>query len=585
MRWGYVIPRVIIVAIVWAFFAFGFDPLIRFSMVQSGQMVAGAKVDIDDVTTKFFPPDTRLRTVAIANPSDPMTNLIEFESLNVDLSGSALLRRSYIIKDATIEGLKFGTPRATSGQLDDVPPPDSTGLGWSLSEKLKQRAAEFGAQWLDGVVLKLEEQLDPGQFESVRMAESMHADWTQRFDSLEAQLKNYEHRIKALEDRIKNAGDNPIERIQMYQESAQEIQNLLREAQQLRQKLNTLAGRARGDFDQLNAARQQDLDDIRNRINDFKLDAESISRQLLGPELQQQLTEAAEWIEFIQKYAKAFSDTPEPERFRGRMVLFPMEKPLPKFAIKRLKLSGEIDIDGEPIAYQGVATGITSDPKTLDEPMIVEIHSQGDQGVYIQGIVDLRPEKPIQDWHLTFTTPRPGEYLLGDAEKLTLNVTAGHTQCIGHVRIVGEDLTGRVSLTLNNMDIKPTISESVQPEVSGAIESAVKSVQQLTANVDLSGTVKDPSWKVQSNLGDQLAHGMEKYAAKQIAAQKEKLVQQADAQITERVNKLQSSLNTRYGAVLSDLNLQEDLAKKFLQKVAAGDRLPGNLDLNRLFRR
>ncbi len=49
MRWTYVIPRLVIVALIWAFMAFGFDPLLRYSAIQSLQAVTGAKVDIASV--------------------------------------------------------------------------------------------------------------------------------------------------------------------------------------------------------------------------------------------------------------------------------------------------------------------------------------------------------------------------------------------------------------------------------------------------------------------------------------------------------------------------------------------------------
>ena len=45
-RWSYIVTRGLVVACVWALFAFAFDPLVRFGAVQSAQAVVGAKVDV-----------------------------------------------------------------------------------------------------------------------------------------------------------------------------------------------------------------------------------------------------------------------------------------------------------------------------------------------------------------------------------------------------------------------------------------------------------------------------------------------------------------------------------------------------------
>ena len=49
IRWGYLIPRLILVAAVAAFLGFGLAPLLRWSIVTYGSQALGARIDIDDV--------------------------------------------------------------------------------------------------------------------------------------------------------------------------------------------------------------------------------------------------------------------------------------------------------------------------------------------------------------------------------------------------------------------------------------------------------------------------------------------------------------------------------------------------------
>ena len=71
MRWSYLIPRLMIVALIWAFFAFGFDPALRYGATETLQAVTGAKADVGEVVTEFFPPRVTVDSFALADRSKP----------------------------------------------------------------------------------------------------------------------------------------------------------------------------------------------------------------------------------------------------------------------------------------------------------------------------------------------------------------------------------------------------------------------------------------------------------------------------------------------------------------------------------
>src|SRR5262245_36220869 len=99
MRWGYIVPRVILVAAIWAFFTYGFDPTLRLGAVFSAQKGVGAKVEIGAIKTRFNPLSLLASNVAVANRNAPGTNLIEFESLSLELSGAGLARKALIVDE------------------------------------------------------------------------------------------------------------------------------------------------------------------------------------------------------------------------------------------------------------------------------------------------------------------------------------------------------------------------------------------------------------------------------------------------------------------------------------------------------
>jgi uncharacterized protein (TIGR03545 family) len=79
MRWKYVVPRLVILAILAATVRFGLDPLLHYLIVTSGESAVGAKVDLASVETSLLDGRLELRGLQVANPESPMHNLLEAE--------------------------------------------------------------------------------------------------------------------------------------------------------------------------------------------------------------------------------------------------------------------------------------------------------------------------------------------------------------------------------------------------------------------------------------------------------------------------------------------------------------------------
>lgn len=137
MRWTYLLPRAILIGLVWAFFHYGFDPVLRRGMIYSGQRAARAKVEIAGLQTTFFAPTVKASNVQIADRKHPGTNLVEFADLHAKIEGLPLLKRSYIVEEASVAGLQWGTQRADSGLLPGEEPDLSEESDSKMLENIK----------------------------------------------------------------------------------------------------------------------------------------------------------------------------------------------------------------------------------------------------------------------------------------------------------------------------------------------------------------------------------------------------------------------------------------------------------------
>ncbi|HNT97082.1 MAG TPA: hypothetical protein PKK31_02315, partial [Elusimicrobiales bacterium] len=120
MRWSYVAPRLTLLVLLWAFFFFAFDPLLKWGMIKGIEKAAKAKAEIAELETGFFPPRLKMAGLAVGDSSAEFTNVVEFAELSFAAEGKPLLEKKLVVEEGTLKGLRFGTPRKTSAKLPFV---------------------------------------------------------------------------------------------------------------------------------------------------------------------------------------------------------------------------------------------------------------------------------------------------------------------------------------------------------------------------------------------------------------------------------------------------------------------------------
>ena len=594
MRWSYLIPRAVIVGVVWLFFAFAFDPMLRFAVVASGQSATGARVDVDTVQTRFFPPVVSVQGVQVAKPSDPWKNAVEFEKLHVRFEGKPLLRKSFIIEEASIAGVRWNTPRQTSGALTDT----ELSVSNKYAKFVGDKAKAIGADWYDDFVQRMKMQVDPNQFASVRLANNLQTEWTTRFDNYEKRIKDLEKKFKQIEQTAKNAKGNTLRKIEAYRKAAEDAQKLALEAQRLHRELEQLPKTVNADFRRVEVAREQDKQLLKKKLTAFQLDAATLSKTLLGPTLQAKIDDAIAWADWIKKGVdKVTYRGPQPDRYRGVNVPFAVEKQLPKFLVRKLHISGEADWRNEKMPFKGLITGITSHPQVHGKPIVVKLHGEATSELNLIGTADYTGDKPVHTVRMSLEMPALQQIQLGDSKKLGLAVEAKRSLWTANVTLKDNRLGGTVTLAqdlkhtrtapaANAHAVRQASFETIDFDAARMLQTALGNVKQFKASVILSGTYKEPKWTLQSNLGTQIADGVNRMIASELALKRQQLTKSLDETVNKKTGALAKKLNDKYGALLSQLKLHENGTQQFLRRIAGGafpaDALPGGVDFNKL---
>jgi uncharacterized protein (TIGR03545 family) len=579
MRWTYLGPRLLIVALLWAFFAFAFDPLVRWSLVRTGQAIVRARVEIADVDTRFFPLALELEDVRVANRREPGTNLFEFDTLRLQVAGTPLMYGALVVDEGTLSGLRWGTPRDDSGLLDDRP-----GLADRLDrivQPLKDKAGELARHWLDDVLERGREQLDPRQLETVQLAEQLEDEWKARFAALEERIRALEGRVDAIGENTRRSEGDVLRRVQSWQQVLADVDQLLREAAAIRNEITQLHPTATRDYQRLDEARRRDVDTARQKVETLtNLDGRKISEVLFGRELIGRLEQIAQWAAWTREKLGGVSGDLQPERSRGIDVAFPRTTDFPRLLVRKLALSGETQFAGDPLAFTGVLTGLTSDPPKHGQPAVLRLTATGRTQLEIEAAADHTGSVPEYNIAATYTIPDQTELDLGGDDRVQLRVAADRTRWHTTLRLSGEDLTGHVSLRQDGVVVTAITAEEHESDLTRVLASILQGIDNIEAAVDLSGTGDDRQWTLQSNLGPQLATGLNTALSAELSRRRDELLARIDAESRNRLASFATLVNSGFRDSSSHLDLSETAARRLFDQFS--DR---SLDVPKLFRR
>ena len=571
-RWSYIITRGLVVALVWAFFAYVFDPLIRFGSVQSAQSVAVAKVDVEQFSTEFFPPRLHIGRVAVANHKDPMTNLLEFESLTGEVDGFALMKKSYILNKAVITGLRWGTERAESGQLDDQKVPDEKAQ--SGKSELLGKLEDAGKEWAKGLLNRASMKYDPKNLETYVLADQFENEWKTDFDDLELRVDDIEARVKQLKQLFDGAKRDPLRNLAKLDQIVKDGLRLKEQLKIVRSDVGRLPPKAQQDLNTLNGARQRDTDRIQREVKDLVLNEDKLSEFLLGPELHYKVAQAMSWLRWTDDRVDRVKST-KPVRTRGEDILFTDRNPLPRFLARLVDVSGQGEIAGDQLTIQGTISDVTDNPALHGKPTIVRLEGNGEASVKLHATIDRTQELPSNELNLSYSLPHATDDSLGDDDTFAVIVHAASTEWTINLRTLDKDLIGTIVLRQKPVRLEAELKAGADERLRQVLEASVASVDEIQATVTLAGTVNDPKWKLRTTLGRQISRGVQRGMNEALSAEKNKLVAKLDGELKGRQEQFLGKLNGRYGDLSQQLQLNDKMlselnANELIQRVSGG---------------
>jgi uncharacterized protein (TIGR03545 family) len=592
IRWKALLPLSVTLALMFVLTVLFKNRVVEWGVEAAGTAAVGARVDLGSASLSLTNGNVTLNGLEVTNPNSPMRNMVEAEQLIFDLGMLPLLEKKIVIDTVAARGIRFNTPRQTSGAIPQkpkeveetsqviadfksrikVPPLELSTLTQSVNvdaisadSLATLRAARYAVAFADTARDKM-------------LADLRAADPRPAIDSAEALVR----RLQATN--LRTLG------IPGARQAVTDVRRTIRNLEQIDDRLKAFEVETRGSaaglqakVDAIGAARATDLAYARSLLRLPTFEIPSVGPQLFSDLIAEQLGDVLYWGERIQQYIPPGLERqmqPGPKRVRasGTDVLFPKEAVYPTFLLRLAELSLAIAGDGAAAGdYRAQLVGVTTQPAVYGAPTTFLLQrtggTVGPREGRVTGMFDHR-RVPVRDTlGAYFSGIKLPDFPIGG---LGGAVQLGQGMTNLRISRQGEQLSGewtwrapRVSWVRDS--VRPVAADARARFVEDMVWNAMRRIDSVEIVASFGGTIKDPTLAVKTNVATAVGNALREQLGEE--------VRKAEAQVRAKVNSLVDAEVAKARTKADEVKAQatqrvvEERAKLEAQKQALEARL------------
>lgn len=588
VRWKALLPLTITLVLVALFMLLFADRAVKFAVEAGGTAAVGARVDLARADLGVLDGRVTLEGLQVTDPNAPMTNLVELEAVVFDVGILPALERKVVIDTVAARGIRFGTPRATSGAI-----PKRADDGESSSEVIDNFKRQVKVPPLNLSTLTQSVNVDAISADSLatlRAARHAQAYADTARAKLLADLAAADPRpaidsAEALAQRLASANLRSLG-LAGARQAVTDVRRTLRDLNAIDDRLKAFDAETRGNAAGLQdklaaipAARAADYAYARSLLRLPTFDVPSVGPQLFSDLIAEQMAGVLYWAHRAEQYLPPGLQRrtqPGPQRVRasGTDVLFPKERVYPTFLMRLAELSLSLGGTGASAGnYDATIVGLTSQPAVFGAPTTFTVsRTEGQQGptdIRIAGQFDHR-QAPARD---TLSAQLAGITLpvfpLGG---LGGSVVLGTGYSEVTLARSGDQLRGRWTwraprVTWVRDSVRPAAANARMAFVEDALWRAIGRIDSVEIIAEIGGTLRTPTLGVRTNVANAVGSALREQlgdevrrAEQQVRARVDQLVDakvaearaagdQARAQVTARIDAERARLETQKQAL------------------------------------
>ncbi|MFT7403480.1 TIGR03545 family protein [Zhongshania sp.] len=522
----------LVIAVVGVVFAL--EPIAKFMIEHEGSKQVGAQVDVDSVDISFYPTHVTLNGLTVANPQEPMRNLLQSEKVSADLDAKALFKMQVIADQVLLSGLQMYTERSTPGTLDGSMPP----------AKDESASAMPSISLPDPSALLAEEKATiQAEVTDIQNGFSeIEARWKIKSEKVpeQVQFDQYKQRWDELKDK------NVIERIAGAKELRDDIKAELRQFDNLKEDLSTDSAAVKS---LSSRAANLPAEQSKRMMSKYGLDqgSEGMLRFLLGDEVNALVQRGLSlYQETIGKVASKEEAAPSSEPATELPV---------NILIRKILIDGHQVIGGEKLAYSGEINDVTDKQDYWNKPITMALRGGMEQQsqLVIDGIFDQRNDTVKSVFNMALKQLALSGVSLSQSPELPLQLEKGIADIAANFSIDGDNLKGSVAGLVNQAKLL-VAQTATNNKTATLLATALEDVSKLVMDLSVNGTVNEPAIKLKSNLDRILGDVLGAELKSQLGDVQEKLKTKLSADYGPQIAKFQDKQNLlgQYQDLLGD---------------------------------
>ncbi len=574
------------------------DWLVKRGIEAGGSGVLGTEVDVGWLKLRTGASAVEMKRLEIADPHNPLRNVLEAAHLVVDLAALPALEKKVVIDRMELTGLRFGTVRARPAR-----PADANSSAGQLLAETKQWAQQFKAPLLALTPIDTIKSLvmDPAQLGTIKAANALVASTDSTREALEVAFTSLKvdpilDSAKALTARLKGANPSSLG-LQGTVEAASSVKRTLDQISGARQQVVGFEKTATSGIDNLTQglkglddARQKDYAFARELLKLPSFDAPNIGAALFGQQSTDVFQQALYYAQIAQKYIPPGlqpwrRSAPRQLRMAGTTVQFPRENHYPTFLLRDGRLGFSLGGDTTASGFSAVVSGLTTEPAIYGKPATFsasgDISGAHPLGIRMAGLLDHVRKVPLDSVQATVTGVRlPSIALPG----LPFGVDPGTGSVEFSFSLQGDRIGGRWEIASSHAVWKSDSSKAGHlSTVENVLWQVVSGLSDLRVGAELGGTVRAPTLSVHSNLDAALAARLQTLVGDQAAKGEAKARAAVDRLVDEKVGPVKTKITGLQSDVAGRLGLQKQQLDEVQKQLESQLRtLTGGLNLPKI---
>ncbi|MEC9094819.1 MAG: hypothetical protein VX438_19070 [Planctomycetota bacterium] len=527
-----ILIRVSLLLVLMGLLQFSYAPILSFVFCSAVHRVTGSPLEIKNLKASPFQTTLTTESMKLSYPKSSAENRLVIGQAKMELDWDSLLHKRLTLIQGRVDGLRLGTGSETGDKIAE---------GFFVKPKLVNDLLRGTKNHVAaGLTFFLTRHFD-GDLEMTRSAQEFRERWSHAHAQLFERGKEVEKQIRVVRDIVNSFANSPLNTLRDLPRIEKAIKRskwLRSELFEIRRRVERHQTQLTRDRDQFISANEQDLARIQKTTMVSRLNGQALSQLLVGRQQEDQVAHALAWFQWMRQAFSGVLVSTRPAVRRGQTVQFQGQPQQPGFLVQALEITGHAMFANQEYPITGAMADFTTAPVAHGKPALLQLEVGGKHPLTLEGMVDRTSPSPHDRITISIPSIPIAAQDLQIDDSVQLKLGQSDLQVIATIELIGDRLSGEVKAVQTNLEISIAFEQEdlLATEVQSMINQQLKSIGSFEVVASLSGSLKEPKWQLQCDLGSQIAESINGPLAVHYDAMKNELAIQVNQESTQMID-------------------------------------------------